>query len=307
MDPTERWARTNLPGCPRGCKQRASLLGPAGPGIFAPSGLADVLNGRGGGSMNRRTCVPAKMLSAVSLGIVLSATPQEPALGQGPATPVVTETVIRLDGGTEMRYAISVPADAEDSRSDPRPLVLALHPGGRYEYYGSSFMQTVVEPALRGWGAVIVAPDVPDRSWATSRSERAVLALLDEIRATHSIDETRVLVTGFSAGGRGAWFLASRNPEIFTGAIVMASSPEGALLDDLAETPLIIIHSPDDQVVPYGPVEEVALELGERGYPVHMMRLPGASHYDMRGYVLPLRAAGDWMMEQWTTRSEADE
>jgi dipeptidyl aminopeptidase/acylaminoacyl peptidase len=65
--------------------------------------------------------------------------------------------------------------------------------------------------------------------------------------------------------------------------------------------PLYIIHSPEDEVVPYAPVEELARELAGRGYPLQMMRLPGANHGMMGDYVGPLRAAGDWMWRQWDT------
>ena len=74
----------------------------------------------------------------------------------------VVETAVELTDGTALRYGIATPAGTDGDA--PRPLVLVLHPGDRGEYYGSSFMQSIVEPALRSWGAVMVAPDVPDRS-----------------------------------------------------------------------------------------------------------------------------------------------
>lgn len=227
-------------------------------------------------------------------------------LAQGPPLPVLTETALELDDGEQLRFAISVPPATGDAVSDARPLVLALHPGGRSVYYGSWFMQSIVEPALRDWDAVIVAPDVPDRNWASERSERAVLALLDDVMEEHAIDRTRVLITGFSMGGRGTWYLASRSPDLFTGAIVMAASTGEASLDGLAEMPLYIIHSPDDEVVPYEPVEATALLLAERGYPVQMLRLPGASHGMMGDYISPLRAAGEWLQGQWQVAGPQD-
>jgi len=211
----------------------------------------------------------------------------------------VTETALALDDATVMRYAIALPATAAGPSESLPPLVLALHPGGRDVYYGSWFMRTVVEPALRGWGAVIVAPDVPDDSWATERSERAVLALLDQVLSEHAVDRSRILITGFSMGGRGTWYLAARHPDRFTAAIVMATGPAQGSLEGLASTPIYVIHSPDDEVVPYEPVEETVVALAARGYHVQMMRLPGAGHGMMGDYVGPLRAAGDWVQEQW--------
>ena len=218
---------------------------------------------------------------------------------QTQAAPDVTETVFELASGDEMRYAISLPAGYDGDSDDPRPLILALHPGGRARYYGSDFMQRIVDPALRGWGAVIVAPDVPTRSWATEGSEQAVLALLDDVLENHTIDRTRILVTGFSMGGRGTWYMATRHAELFTGAIPIAGSRGDDSLDGLGAMPVYLIHSPDDEIVPYGPAAETAQLLAERGHQVQMTRLAGASHYMMGDYVAPLRTAGEWMKEQW--------
>lgn len=218
------------------------------------------------------------------------------------APPTIEETSLDLGDGTVMRYAVARPADYDGAADDPRPLVLALHAGGRAPYYGSDFMQGIVEPALRSWGAVIVAPDVPDRSWATRSSERAVLALLEQVMSEYAIDRARVLVTGFSMGGRGTWYLAARHGDVFTGAIVMAGAPND---EDIARMsiPLYLIHSPDDEVVPFGPAEEAYTALAARGHPVEMRVLPGASHYMMGAYVPLLRVAGRWMLERWGTEA----
>jgi dipeptidyl aminopeptidase/acylaminoacyl peptidase len=216
-----------------------------------------------------------------------------------PAPPRVIETTLELRDGSALRYAIAQPNGYDDASGDPRPLVLALHPGGRSEYYGSSFLQSIVEPALRSWGAVMIAPDVPDRSWATPRSEQALLALVEEVIARHVIDRERVLVTGFSMGGRGAWHMVARHSDVFTGAVVMAGSPGEVEVETLTTTPLYLVHSPDDEVVPFEPVEQSYLSLSRRGHPVELRVLPGAGHYAMGAYVPALRAAGAWMLARW--------
>lgn len=215
------------------------------------------------------------------------------------APPVVRETTLDLRDGTVLRYALSLPADLEASAGTPRPLVLALHPGGRDVYYGSWFMQTIVEPALRDWGAVMVAPDVPDRSWTTERSERALLELVEHVLEAHHVDADRVLITGFSMGGRGAWHNAALHPERFTGAIVMAGSPEGVETEALADTPLFLIHSPDDAVVPFEPVARAYEHLAAGGHPIRLEALPDVGHYEMGGYIPALAEAAAWIREQW--------
>lgn len=243
---------------------------------------------------------------ALALGVSVLGAPQAlegqssgPPGGRADAPPQVSETALALGDGTELRYAISVPDAYDDASRDPRPLVLALHPGGRSEYYGSWFLQTVVEPALRSWGAVMIAPDVPDRSWATPMAERSVLALVEHVLAQHEIDRERVLVTGFSMGGRGVWHLVARHADVFTGAVVMAGSPGEADVAAMSATPLYLIHSPDDDVVPFGLAEEAYVALSARGHPVELRVLPGAGHYAMGAYVPALRSAGAWILERW--------
>jgi len=244
--------------------------------------------------MRRAPALPLAALAALLLG----AGPARAAAQAAAAT--ITETTFELPDGGVVRYGIALPPEGGPA-DGARPLVVALHPGGRAPYYGSSFMQDIVEPALRAWGAVIVAPDVPDRSWSTARAEEVVLALIEHVAALHSIDRRRVLVTGFSMGGRGAWHMAARHPQVFSGAIVMAGAPSASDVATIA-VPIHLIHSPSDEVVDFGPVEDAYLTLTARGHPTELTVLPGAGHYAMGAYVAPLRAAGRWMIERWPGR-----
>ena len=196
-----------------------------------------------------------------------------------------------------MRYAISIP---DGNPSEPVPLILALHPGGgRTPYYGGLFMQQIVAPALRDWNAIIVAPDCPTRAWTSDVAEQAVVALLNDVMANHTIDRERILVTGFSLGGRGTWFMATHHPDLFTGAIVMAGSPRDDPLDALGQMPIAVIHSHDDEVVAFEPARQAVDALEARDHPVRFTELWGVGHYTMGSYIGPLRDAGNWIREQW--------
>jgi len=217
------------------------------------------------------------------------------ALAQGSGAPGVSHAVFTIPGGGTMTYGIAVPRGP-----GPHPLILALHPGGgRTAYYGSSFMRSIVEPALRDWNAIIVAPDAPTRSWASDVSERAIVALLEEVMAKFSIDRARVLVTGFSLGGHGTWFFATHRADLFTGAIPIAGSPGDEPLEALGDMPVHIIHSRDDEVVPFRPAADAATHRREGGHPVEFTELEGVGHFTMGAYIQPLQRAGAWMMEQW--------
>ena len=222
-------------------------------------------------------------------------------LSQFNGHPVVEHILFNIEGHGEMPYALSVPSNYTSDQ--PSPLVLVLHPGGaRGSYYGSVSMRQLFEPALRDWGAIIVAPDAPTRSWATELSDRAVMGLLGEIINQYSIDRTRILVTGFSLGGRGTWFFATRHSDFFTAAIPIAGSPGTIATAAIGDMPIHIVHSRIDDVVSFEPAAKAAEDLSRTGHLVNLSALENVGHYEMAGYLKALREAGDWVREQWDSR-----
>jgi len=220
-------------------------------------------------------------------------------LTQAPLDPGLHNTSIDVDGVGTVTYGILVPRDYDPQ--EPRPLVLALHPGGSTgAYYGSQFLRGIVAPALQEWGAIIVAPDAPDRRWANVISERGVLALLDNVMTRYNIDSDRILVTGFSMGGRGTWYLASRHPALFTAAVPMAARSDREDAGLVGEMPVFIIHARDDEVVPFEPAAQLAQDMEARGQTVSFLPLDGVGHFRMGA--APLRQAGDWVRERWAER-----
>jgi predicted peptidase len=195
-----------------------------------------------------------------------------------------------------MRYGLSVPSDYSASR--PRPLVLALHPGGSAPYYGDGFMRSIFLPGLRDLSPIMIAPDVPGRAWTEPRAEQAVMALVAAILDEFAVDEQRILVVGFSLGGAGTWHLSARHADRFTAAIVMAGRSEEPLAA-LARIPTYVIHSRNDEVVPFGQAEERVRALEKMGRPVAFDALAGVSHYAMGSYVDALARGGQWVSERW--------
>ena len=223
--------------------------------------------------------------------LVLFATPAQPA-----AAIVHRRTLVVPEVGT-ITYGISVPDDYDPSQA--RPLVLSLHPGEFAPYYGARFMVAIVSPGLTNLRAIIVAPDCPSRAWSDPVAERAVMALLQSVLAEYTIDRRRILVTGYSMGGRGTWFMESRHADLFTGAIVMAGSPRDEPLDRLGAIPTYVIHSRADERVPFEPAERTTRELEKLGRVVRFEALEGLAHYDMGGFVESLKRAERWIAQAW--------
>jgi predicted peptidase len=207
------------------------------------------------------------------------------------------ELSMRFEGG-EVLYAIALPDGFRTG--EMRPLVLALHPGGaRMRYYGSAYAKLVVMPAVSDLRPIIVAPDCPAQGWTDPTADRAVMALLEQVMKEYTIDRRRVLVTGFSMGGRGTWFMASHHADLFTAAIPMAASTGDEPTERLATMPTYIIHSRQDQVVPFAPAERNAQALIKMGRIVHFEPLTAFTHFEMGAYVPALRRAVQWIAERW--------
>ena len=197
------------------------------------------------------------------------------------------------------RYTIAIPKNYTDDL--PIPLILALHYGGHgAPFFGKFFLTGLVEPALRKLKAIIVAPDCPGGvDWTDERSETEVLTLLDFVYDTYNIDPRRTLITGYSMGGAGTWYLAARHPDLFSAALVMAGRPTFDVKDIQWDIPLYIIHSRQDEVVPLEPTETAVSQLKDRGIPVELVIIDGITHYETNRFVGHLRAAIPWIEQAW--------
>ena len=114
------------------------------------------------------------------------------------------QNALQMPDGTTLLYGRAVPGDYDPKQ--PRPLVLALHPGQKNSsYYGAQYMRSVFLPGLRELNPIMVAPDCPTRAWSDPAAEAAVMALMENVLSEYSIDRRRILVVGFSLGGSGTW------------------------------------------------------------------------------------------------------
>ena len=242
-----------------------------------------------------------------------------------PAPPEIRDQVLPLDDGTELRYAISIPRGPSD-----KPLVLALHYGWQGElppHYGRDFLNLLVAPAFRDLGAILIAPDCPEAHWTHPRSEQALLALIEDVRQNHDIDPERIIVTGFSVGAMGTWFMASRHPELFSAAIPIGGPPVLKTVPDafaglaeaerflsdrrvdwpsaLNQTPILAIHSRADELVSFKLIDRAVSTLRASGGRIELIELEGVGHFETQRYVEDLARAVPWLREVWRASSGA--
>ena len=202
-----------------------------------------------------------------------------------------------------LRYSLALPE--EISGDQPQPLVLALHFAGHGSpFYGKLILTELVEPALRELGATIVAPDCTGPDWTHSQSEKDVLAILNHIDETYNVDPDRILITGYSMGGIGTWYLAARYQERFSAALIMAGTPPPNITEVDWRIPIRIIQSRQDEMMPLQPTETAVQQLKSEGKEVDLILLEGVTHFETWRYSVPLRASIPWIQKAWEHKSK---
>ncbi len=198
------------------------------------------------------------------------------------------------------RYTIAIPDGYTDEEMGP--LVVVLHWGWQGEmtpFFGKDILIKLAEPALRELKAIVVAPDCLYKDWANPESESAIKELVRYLQGGYNIDANQIVIMGYSKGGQGTWYLAARNQELFSMALPMAGRPQPDSADVAWKNPLYVIHSRDDEIVPYQDAERLVRELKKKAITIEFVLLEGITHHETEKCVPSLREAIPWIRKVW--------
>lgn len=185
-------------------------------------------------------------------------------------------------------FTLSIPVEIETNSG--LPLVISLHyAGSGIRYYGAGLLGDVVEPALRALGALMVAPDCQAEIWHNKKSEDQILALTAMILDSYDIDPARLLITGYSIGGIGTWYIAGRHQKQFSIAIPMAARPPASVADLDWQIPLLVLHGRHDELFPLSDTLETVSQLQKAGVSIVMSVVEDATHFETGRFFRPLR------------------
>ncbi|MCR5557814.1 MAG: prolyl oligopeptidase family serine peptidase [Butyrivibrio sp.] len=158
-----------------------------------------------------------------------------------------------FDYSGTLPYRLFVP----DS-SDKVPLVLYLH--GADAYGNDNELQLTMHDigtvfARDDWQkqhpCFVCAPqcDVGSR-WSNLITQNKVCALIKSLRKKYSnIDDKRIYIYGYSAGGVGCFEILKYHPGIFAAAVPICGATGWENIRELTKTPIWMIHAADDMVV----------------------------------------------------------
>lgn len=157
-------------------------------------------------------------------------------------------------------YGVWIP----ESLPEKRPLVVFLHGSDQYQNVNVVYFNQPSDPAgiqpYHDLQAVTIFPNGRTSAWATPLADRDALdAIADALaRPELALDPDRVVVTGISSGGYGSFHLASRFPDLFTGAYsIVGGAAEGdgtdaTPLQNLTNLPFRASNGTLDPLVDYG-------------------------------------------------------
>jgi dienelactone hydrolase len=160
--------------------------------------------------------------------------------------------------GLSFENTIDIPDEYDPSR--PWPLRVQLHGG-----IGRPAPQ---EPQRQRQNGIAGEPQIyafpqgwADAAWWHANQVDNILALVDGLKRSYNVDESRIYLTGISDGGTGVYYLAMREPTPWSaclpliGSIRVLSAPavgaDGDLFaGNLVNCPFFIVNSGRDRLYP---------------------------------------------------------
>jgi predicted peptidase len=207
-------------------------------------------------------------------------------------------------GPTEYRYVVYLPR--EFTRKETWPVIVALHGGGEYGSDGMRHTNVGLAPAIRRnperFPAIVIFPQAKADGapgWQLEGGTAAIAALDRSIKEFRG-DPTRVILTGYSAGGNGTWSIASRYPERFAAIVPVCSfvtrftgvaskveypplapagaDPHGYVAQKVSKLPVWMFHGDADKTVLPDDSRKMFAALKAIGANVRYSELPGVNH-----------------------------
>jgi acetyl esterase/lipase len=205
----------------------------------------------------------------------------------GPQKAGVVITTNRTDDKVEHYYAVTVPPAYDPNR---RYQV-------RFQLHGGVMGRSTNQPrnsgdigALAGAEQFYVIPySWTEAPWWSHDQVLNMTAIVDALKRTYNIDENRVVVSGVSDGGTGAYYLAMRETTPFAsflplnGFIMVLANIDTGIRDqlypnNLRNKPMYVVNGGRDRLYPTAAVEPYVLHLKKAGVAIEYHPQPLGEH-----------------------------
>ena len=191
--------------------------------------------------------------------------------------------------GEIMPYHLYLPSGYTPTRAFP--LVVALHGLGVDE--DSILIPHFKIPALADQhGFIVVAPlgyrvDGGYGAFPNGKrgqlSEQDVLEVMQRVRQTYKIDDSRIYLVGVSLGAIGTWALGAKHPEMWAALAPISGQGSPASVERMRAIPEIVVHGDADENVPVGGSRAMVAEMNKLHVEVKYIEVPGGNHFNVAG------------------------
>jgi poly(3-hydroxybutyrate) depolymerase len=165
-------------------------------------------------------------------------------------------------------------------KQGPMPVVVLLHGSGRS---GEIMAQAWKDLAGRE-GFIVAAPDAFDPStWQSMLDPPEFFqAVIEQVKAIHAVDESRIYLFGHSAGAAYALFLAVVDSNLFAATAIHAgaleSDPHGLFEQADRKMPIAMWVGDRDPNFPVDVVEATRRLYAENGYDIKLNLIANHDH-----------------------------
>ena len=207
-----------------------------------------------------------------------------------------------------LNYILYIPDEYGIETQEKWPMILSLHGLDQGIMNSMELLEDVLlKPSedLDDFPFIILSPQGTNEYseydiWSTDEIVSALMILLDELQTTMTVDTNRIYLTGYSAGGNGAWVIGLRHPDRFAALVPAAgyfgwpfTVPEN--ICDLKDVPVWAFHGAKDETIPLNAEQKLVDALKACGGDVRFTVYPDAGHDDIEVYTLELFT---WLLSQ---------
>lgn len=205
---------------------------------------------------------------------------------------------VSLQNSTGSTWSFRIILPTEDNTD--HPLLIVLHGASGGDPNAHKTTACYAEPGFEAINPIIISPNGGNLQWLEPYNQNLVLSLVELAKRYLPVDESKIVVTGYSNGGNGSWFFGETQPSIFSAAIPIASSYSTIGTDGHPRKmpiPMYVIHGEDDELFPVEQTQEWVNESNSAGSNITLEIAPGLSHNEPCEYVPYVKHAAEWLQQ----------
>lgn len=179
----------------------------------------------------------------------------------------------------------------QTENNDASSLVILLHGGSQRGNDNEAQLNGLAREAVQNYietnkikVAFLLPQCATDRVWNEASTEGNVVMTevlyhwITDYVASHNINNKRIYLLGYSAGGSGTWRMVNDFPDMFAAAMPVAAKALMVEADNMKTTPLYVAAGQDDKLMDVNVIKAWVAQLTTLGCTLQFDILAGADH-----------------------------